>query len=75
MPGNGLILPPAARDKLRAAVARRGLTHDQVAESAGLPRPKVTAMLAGSRSARIETWDTLAGVLGYRLELLLRRAK
>lgn len=56
---------------LRKARQARGLTQEELARKAKLPRTTITKIESGSRNATLETLMTLAGAMGKRLEVRL----
>lgn len=55
------------RAAVRAEVERAGWTHAELAERAGLPRPRVTEYLAGRRDMTGANLDRLLEALGLEL--------
>lgn len=55
------------REGVRAELKRRGLTHAQMAEQLGMPRPQLTRMLTGQSGQVPEAWRKLFGALDLHL--------
>lgn len=49
--------------------ARRGLTHQALADLTGIQRPHITALFSGGRSPRLATLMTVCNALGVQIML------
>lgn len=58
---------PEIREGVRAELRRRGLTHAQVADLLGMPRPQVTRMLTGQSGTVPDGWQRLLDALDLHL--------
>ena len=56
---------------LKKARREKGLTQEQLAQKAHLPRTTITKIESGNRNATLQTLMTLAGAMGKRLEVSL----
>lgn len=56
---------------LRKARQAKGLTQEELARKAKLPRTTITKIESGSRNATLKTLMTLAGAMGKKLEIRL----
>lgn len=55
------------RKAIRAELRERGLTHAQIAEQLGMPRPQITRMLTGQSGSVPEGWQKLLAALDLQL--------
>lgn len=61
---------PEIREHIRAEMQRRGLTHAQVADLLGMPRPQVTRMLTGQSGSVPLGWQKLLDTLDLKVTLI-----
>ncbi len=57
------------REKIRKAAADLGVTHQQMADASGIPRPQITAILMGREGASIARLDKLAAFCRTRMHI------
>ena len=60
---------------IRKEIDRRGLSHDQVAKSAGVARTNITGIISGSvTSVTLDRLVRIAGALGLTMDLAIKRS-
>lgn len=62
------------REAIRAELSRRKLTHAQIAEELGMPRPQVTRMLTGQSGSVPEGWQKLLDALDLQLSVTTKES-
>lgn len=68
-------LTRAVSDELRAIVVDRQMTHQMLADKAGLPRPTASKILRGAAAIDLEQLQALTIALGVRADELLADAR
>ncbi len=68
-------LTKAVSDELRAIVADRQMTHQMLADKAGLPRPTASKILRGVVAIDLEQLQALCVALGVRVDEVLSDAR
>ncbi len=61
--------------QLRALREQRSWTQQQLAAAVGVPRSAITRLESGEHSPRLETLHAVARVLGYDVDVRLRRRR
>lgn len=56
---------------VRRLMAQLGLTHEQVAQRAGMKQPRISEILRGEKDPRLGTVDRMARALGVPMLTLL----
>ena len=70
-----LQLRRAVVGQLRALRERRGWTQQQLADAVGVPRSAIARLESAEHSLRLETLHAVARVLGYEVDVRLKRRR